>query len=104
MQRTFDFYSDPGHGWLRVPRALIKTLGIEHEISNYSYKRREHAYLEEDSDARLFLTKYLQLTGKSARLNHHWTNKQSKIRSYQDYCPESTFIKDHFIVCTIGAQ
>ena len=29
--------SDPGHGWLGVPRAELAELGIESKISGYSY-------------------------------------------------------------------
>ena len=47
---TFTVYSDPGHAWVKVPRDLLKTLGIESDISPYSYMRGEFAYLEEDCD------------------------------------------------------
>jgi hypothetical protein len=26
--QTFYFYTDPGHGWLEVPRELLQDLGI----------------------------------------------------------------------------
>jgi hypothetical protein len=29
--------NDPGHGWLRVPLADIAGLGIEEEITSYSF-------------------------------------------------------------------
>ena len=45
---------DPGHGWLRVPIKLLSDWGIESLISQYSYRTREYAYLEEDCDAGLF--------------------------------------------------
>ena len=44
------FISDPGHGWLRVPLADIAALGIEAEISEYSFIDGRFAYLEEDCD------------------------------------------------------
>lgn len=44
------FLSDPGHGWLRVPLADIAALGIEGEISAYSFIDGRFAYLEEDCD------------------------------------------------------
>jgi hypothetical protein len=31
------FISDPGHGWLRVPLVEIALLGIEEQISPYSF-------------------------------------------------------------------
>lgn len=55
MNTVFDFISDPGHGWLKVPYKLLETLGIQNKISHYSYRTREDAYLEEDCDAPLFL-------------------------------------------------
>ena len=44
------FIHDPGHGWLRVPLAEIARLGIEAEISHYSFIDGAYAYLEEDCD------------------------------------------------------
>jgi len=44
------FISDPGHGWLRVPLADIAALGIEGDISEYSFIDGRFAYLEEDCD------------------------------------------------------
>ena len=47
----FRFISDPGHGWLEVPMSLIDLLGIKDKISQYSYRKGNMAYLEEDCDA-----------------------------------------------------
>ena len=52
--QTFNFYSDPGHGWLAVPRSLLAELGIEDEISSCSYQRLDDVFLEEDADLRVF--------------------------------------------------
>jgi hypothetical protein len=51
---TYRFITDPGHGWLEVPRAELDSLGITHKISAYSYQRGELAYLEEDCDFAVF--------------------------------------------------
>jgi len=53
MQLTM--HSDPGHGWLEVPRGLLDTLGIAGDISDYSYIRGDRAFLEEDCDASRFV-------------------------------------------------
>lgn len=45
------FHSDAGHGWLEVPMEIIKHLNLSKKISSYSYKKKDMAYLEEDSDA-----------------------------------------------------
>jgi hypothetical protein len=44
-------HSDPGHAWLAVKLSEIKMLGIETEISSYSYVKGKTAYLEEEIDA-----------------------------------------------------
>ena len=49
--------NDPGHGWLSVPLKFVKELGIEKEISVYSYMSLSRAYLEEDSDMGILLNK-----------------------------------------------
>ena len=52
--KTYFFYTDPGHGWLEVPRALLHELNIAEKISAYSYQRGDSVYLEEDCDYFLF--------------------------------------------------
>jgi hypothetical protein len=47
--------NDPGHGWLRVPLVEIALLGIEEQISPYSFIEGSYAYLEEDCDCPLYL-------------------------------------------------
>ena len=51
------FWSDPGHGWLEVPRAHLIRLNIAGAISKYSYISQDgqRAYLEEDCDAGVYL-------------------------------------------------
>lgn len=49
------FINDPGHGWLRVPLADIAALGIEAQITPYSFTEGQYAYLEEDLDAPRYL-------------------------------------------------
>lgn len=43
--QTFTFHSDPQHGWLKVPKDLLATLGIDQKITRYSYMRGAYAYL-----------------------------------------------------------
>ena len=49
------FVNDPGHGWLKVPLTDIAALGIEAQITPYSYIEGQFAYLEEDLDATCYL-------------------------------------------------
>lgn len=83
---TVVFYSDSGHGWGKVSLKLIKELGIENEITPFSYMRGQYAYLEEDCDAGI-LFNTLRTAGYEVKYKEHSTNKTSKIRSYKDYNP-----------------
>ena len=51
----YDFISDPGHGWLKVPRSEVNSLGIGPKVSSFSYEQGDYVYLEEDCDASLFV-------------------------------------------------
>lgn len=78
------FYSDPGHGWLRVPLRLLKSLDIADKISPFSYMRTEYAYLEEDRDASLFVS-VMNEANRPIQYVERNTNKQSRIRNYDSY-------------------
>ena len=49
----YTFFESPSHGWLRVPRTEIETLGIE--VTRYSYEDGTYLYLEEDCDLSTFI-------------------------------------------------
>lgn len=57
------YYSDASHGWLRVPKSLIKTLNMQRDISHFSYESKTGltVYLEEDSDATNLINKLRDL-------------------------------------------
>tara|TARA_B100001094_G_scaffold272835_1_gene278906 strand:+ start:231 stop:542 length:312 start_codon:yes stop_codon:yes gene_type:complete len=55
--RKLRYHTDPGHGWLQVPRKELLELGVE--ISKYSYMDCTDAFLEQDSD----MPKYLAAAG-----------------------------------------
>lgn len=46
---TYTYFQDPGHGWIQVPLAEIRDLGLM--PSHYSYTDGRYVYLEEDCDA-----------------------------------------------------
>jgi DNA repair protein RadC len=52
----YHFYTDGGHGWLKVPLEELATLNIKDKITGYSYIDDKFAYLEEDLDMGVFLT------------------------------------------------
>lgn len=78
------FYADPGHGWLQVPMRKLMELGIQNDISRYSYMRDADAYLEEDADASQFI-KALEKAGETYKVLQHHTNRRSRIRDYDTY-------------------
>jgi len=96
------FYSDGGHGWLKVSKKQLRQLGIENQISSYSYMRNDFAYLEEDCDLSVFMvalgkTKNIDMNDCNSdaannfrnefwlNTNKHDSNKLSKIRNYDSY-------------------
>ena len=60
----YTFHGDAGHGWLELSRSDLQALGIEGEISIYSYQKGNLAFLEEDRDAHLFITTLEKALGK----------------------------------------
>lgn len=80
---TYTMYADPGHAWLKVPKARIQTLGLK--ITSYSYERNEWAYLEEDVDAPTFI-KAAQALGENVKIRESVARERSsKIRSYRSF-------------------
>jgi hypothetical protein len=82
-------YSDSGHAWAKVKKQFLSKLGIDKDISHYSYQRGDYAYLEEDSD----LTKLcIALDANAIEYafdEKHAYERPSKIRSYQSYKVEA---------------
>ena len=80
------FTSDPGHGWLRVPKVEIEP--IKDKISSYSYENGKYVYLEEDCDAGVFM---LHNWGSYEEAHKHIKEKHvetTAIRSYSQYDPD----------------
>lgn len=86
MQKTFDFISDPGHGWVKVPIKLLWELGIAEKITTYSYQRGEYAYLEEDGDATLFHRAFFDRYHRfPVYRERNAGQKYSRVRGYRSY-------------------
>lgn len=81
---TLDFYQDPGHGWVKIHLDKLKQLGIEKDISYFSYTRKQYAYLEEDCDLSK-LIKACEDRGIVLKFREHNSDRDSKIRNYQSY-------------------
>ena len=85
---SLQFYSDPGHGWLKTPIKLLEQLEIHDQISPYSYVKNTCAYLEEDADAYLF-SKAIEKAGIQVKVTSHTCNRQSAIRNFQSYTQQN---------------
>lgn len=81
---TLNVYNDPGHAWVKVSIDTLQRLNLINQISHYSYIKNNHAYLEEDCDLSVLLDTLEALNIKYT-LKHNYTNRSSKIRSYDYY-------------------
>jgi hypothetical protein len=82
--KNYNVYSDSGHAWAKVKYTEIVKLGIQHNISPYSYTRGDNVYLEEDCDLSIFVEALSKIGIKPTWIQHN-TEKRSKIRSYNRY-------------------
>jgi len=85
--KTFTFYADAGHAWLKVSLVDVKRLKLKvSDFSTYSYyrnvKRGITLYLEEDCDAGIFMHKYFAKYRKFPKLKNV-RSEYSSIRSLQ---------------------
>jgi hypothetical protein len=85
MKKVYDFYQDPGHGWLKVEMKELVALGIHLAISGYSYMKGDNVYLEEDCDLSKFFDAKLKQHNVQIKYRDHHSNKSSKIRNYDGY-------------------
>ena len=86
MNKIYDSYSDPGHGWAKVKRSELQKLGILEQISRYSYQKGEYVYLEEDADLTLFVNTQKE-QGVNTTFREHSSDRLSRIRSYPSFNP-----------------
>jgi hypothetical protein len=81
--QTFNLYSDPGHGWLRVGVGSVYAVGLTPaSFSKFSYHRGPWLYLEEDCDASLFVKAYMDRHNRPPVVKEHHSNSHSVIRNY----------------------
>ena len=79
--QDFDFYSDPGHGWLKVPAAKLEAVGLTaRDFTSYSYASDTALYLEEDADASKFIDAWRAKFGEPS-IKEHTSKGRSFIRS-----------------------
>ena len=78
-------YIDPGHSWVRVPLKEIAKLGIEGNLTSYSYMKGDFAYLEEDQDAAVYADA-MKAAGITLKLVDLTRTRYAKLRNYPQYC------------------
>lgn len=83
-QITLTYFSDPGHGWVRFPKARLVKLGIADKITPFSYQRGDNAFIEEDGDLST-LVDALKAKGYEVKFKGNSSNRTSKIRNYASY-------------------
>lgn len=76
---TRKFHSDPGHGWLEVPEAEVKSLGIN--VSPYSYRKGDMLFLEEDCDASAYIAAQ-RAKGVEVKTTSVYYDASAPIRNY----------------------
>ena len=79
-----NYHTDPGHGWFEVPKNFIKDLGIDGEVSSYSYQDQHNVYLEEDCDFGL-LYDACEKMGVKLEWNEIHTDDEHWIRRLPSY-------------------
>ena len=79
-------HSDAGHGWLAVKLADLKMLGIEADITDFSYVKGKTAYLEEDKDANTYI-RAMKAKGIDVVVRQGPPRARSPIRSFKRYDP-----------------
>lgn len=81
---TKRFFSDAGHGWLSVKYQELVDMGIEDQITKYSYVNGKSAYLEEDVDMAIYI-KAMENNGVSVEFDHRDHGEVSRIRKYEPF-------------------
>jgi len=84
VKSKYQFYTDPGHGWLRVPYSELERLDIASNITCYSYTKGDNVFLEEDRDMSTFMKAKADLNEKVCIQTIN-SNRQSRIRGYAMY-------------------
>ena len=84
----YEFWDTEGHGYLKVPFNKIIDLGIEEDITEFSYwsKSKKYVYLEEDEDLSIFLNAVDKEFEEIVKEPYNYTD-QGIIDNYEPYSP-----------------
>ena len=81
MNKNFTFHCDSGHGWLEVSQSDLDNAGLNNShFSAYSYADGKTLYLEEDSDASIFIKAFTAKHGAPV-FAENYIDGQSPIRN-----------------------
>lgn len=87
--KSFQMVSDAAHGWLKVPVVELERIGIAGDITPFSYRKGDMAFLEEDLDATLFMEKRKE-RGEVVRIKEINRENCNRIRNYAAYTADTT--------------
>ena len=76
VPNTFKHFTDPGHGWYKVSREILRKMDLLDKISSFSYQKGDWVYLEEDCDATIFFDRYKELFGEISNQNYFEYRRQ----------------------------
>ncbi len=96
-------YEDPGHGWAAVPHYLLKELGIENDVSVFSYIDGAFVYLEEDCDLSL-LMRAAEKQGRVIQLMEQHTDEESPIRLKRAYSKDALDSGDQLLTLNVVVE
>lgn len=83
MKSKYELFIDDGHAWIKVSIAELIRLNIDNAISEYSFRYKNFAYLEEDYDASVFL---LAKRDRSEKVEFRPRySERSRIRTYSRF-------------------
>ena len=87
VPNTFKHFQDPGHGWYRVSREMLRKMDLLDKISSFSYQKGDWVYLEEDCDATIFFDRYKELFGDEyqIKITQNISDNMSSIRYYDTF-------------------
>jgi len=87
--RTFEYMSDPQHGWIKVKITFLASVfggSWRSFFTSFSYERGGYVYLEEDKDALTFI-KRLDSLNIDYKFRERPAQQLSRIRNYSPLMP-----------------
>jgi len=83
--KEYAYHTDNGHGWICVPRQELIALGIERDISDWSYQFGNDIYLEHDSDIAIFEDAMLEKFNQRLKIITVESGNNCFVRKFERY-------------------